>query len=133
MEPSKVVVRFRDGRVIKGFTQDFFPHKDCFHLFPADKSSGLPAEVSVKELKAVFMVRDFVGSSRYDERKKYLKEEKPSGLKIEVTFVDGEILVGSTLGYDPKRPGFFVFPADPDSNNIRIFVVSSEVANVRRL
>ena len=33
MEPTKVVARYIDGRVIKGFTQDFFPNKDSFHLF----------------------------------------------------------------------------------------------------
>ena len=132
MEPTKVVLRFKDGRVLKGFTQDFFPHKDRFHLFPVDKPPGLPIEVFMKELKAAFVVRDFVGNSRYAERKEYLEEEKPSGLKIEVTFVDGEVLVGSTLGYDLKRLGFFVFPADPNSNNIRIFAVSSGVGSVRR-
>ena len=131
MEPTKVVLRFKDGKVLKGFTQNFLPHKDRFHLFPIDKPPGLPIEVSMKELKAVFMVRDFVGNSRYAERKEYLEEEKPSGLKIEVTFVDGA-LVGSTLGYDLKRLGFFIFPADPNSNNIRIFVVSSGVGSVRR-
>ena len=131
-EPTKVVLRFKDGRVLKGFTQDFFPHKDRFHHFLIDKPPGLPIEVAMKELKAVFVVRDFVGNSRYAERKKYLEEEKPSGLNIEVTFVDGEVLVGSTLGYDLKRLGFFVFPADPNSNNIRIFVVSSGVGSVRR-
>jgi hypothetical protein len=132
MEPTKVVLRFKDGRVLKGFTQDFFPHKDRFHLFLIDKPPGLPIEVFMKELKAVFAVRDFVGNSRYAERKTYLAEEKPPGLKIEVTFADGEVLVGSTLGYDLKRLGFFVFPADPDSNNIRTFVVSSGVGSVRR-
>jgi len=132
MEPTKVVLRFKDGRVLKGFTQNFLPHKDQFHLFPVDKPPGLPIEVAMKELKAVFVVRDFVGNSRYAERNKYLEEEKPSGLKIEVTFADGEVLVGSTLGCDLKRPGFFVFPADPNSNNIRIFVVSSGVGSVRR-
>jgi hypothetical protein len=132
MEPTKVVIRFKDGRVLKGFTHDFLPQKDQFHLFPVDKPSGLSIGVAMKELKAVFVVRDFAGNSRYAERKKYLEEEKPSGLKIEVTFGDGEVLVGSTLGYDLKRPGFFVFPADPKSNNIRIFVVSSGVGSVRR-
>ena len=39
--------------------------------------------------------------------------------------IDGEVLVGSTLGYDPKRQGFFIFPADPKSNNVRVYIVSS--------
>jgi hypothetical protein len=52
---------------------------------------------------------------------------------VEVTFKDGEVLVGSTLGYDPNRQGFFVFPADPKGNNIRAYVVSSAVVKVRHL
>jgi hypothetical protein len=133
MEKVKVVVRFSDGKLIKGFTQDFFPNKERFHLIPADNPSGGAIEVSMKDLKAIFMVRDFIGHSLYKERKKYTEGEKPSGKKVEVTFMDGEVLVGSTLGYNPKRQGFFIFPADPKSNNIRVYLVSSAVEKVRYL
>ena len=133
MEPIKVVVRYLNGKVLKGFTQDFLPNKDRFHLHPADKSSGESLEVLTKDLKAIFFVQDFAGNPQYDERKKYMDAEKPQGRKVEVTFVDGEILVGSTLGYDSKRPGFFLFPVDPKSNNIRVFAISPSVKNVRYL
>jgi len=133
MEPVKVVARYVNGKRVKGFSQDFFPNKDRFHVYPAAKPSGEAAEVLVKELKAVFFVQDFAGNSLYHERKKYLEGEKPSGRKVEVTFMDGEVLVGTTLGYDPNRPGFFLFPADPKSNNIRVFAVSTAVKKVRYL
>ena len=133
MERVKVVVRYSDGRLIKGSTQDFLPNKERFHLIPADNPSGGAIEVSMNDLKAIFMVRDFVGDPLYKERKKYIEGEKPSGRKVEVTFIDGEVLVGSTLGYDPKRQGFFIFPADPKSNNIRVYVVSSVVKKVHYL
>jgi hypothetical protein len=90
-------------------------------------------EVLLKELKAVFFVKDFAGDPQYRERKKYLEDEKPSGKKVEVTFKDGEVIVGSTLGYDRSRPGFFVFPADTNANNIRVFAISPSVKNVRYL
>jgi hypothetical protein len=32
MDPVKMVVRFSDGRIKKGFSQDFFPNKPVFHL-----------------------------------------------------------------------------------------------------
>ncbi len=35
-----------------------------------------------------------------------------TGRKVKVLFKDGEVLVGSTMGYDIKRLGFFLFPAD---------------------
>jgi hypothetical protein len=133
MEKVKVVVRYSDGKLIKGFTQDFFPNKERFHLIPANNPSGGAIEVSMKDLKAIFMVRDFIGHSLYKERKRYIEGEKPSGEKVEVTFIDGEVLVGSTLGYNPKRQGFFIFPADPKSNNIWVYVVSSVVEKVRYL
>jgi len=133
MEPVKVVARYIDGRRVKGFSQDFFPNKDRFHIYPAAKPSGEAVEVLVKELKAVFFVQDFTGNSLYNERKKYVEGEKPSGRKVEVTFMDGEVLVGTTLGYDPSRPGFFLFPADPKSNNLRVFAVSTAVKKVRYL
>ncbi len=132
MEPVKVVARYVNGKRVKGFSQDFFPNKDRFHIYPPSKP-GDTAEVLVKELKAIFFVQDFSGNSLYNERKKYAESEKPSGRKVEVTFADGEILVGSTLGYDPSRPGFFLFPADPKSNNIRVFAVTSAVKKVRFL
>jgi len=131
MEKIKLVVHFSDGNLIKGFTEDFSPNKERFHLTPTDNPSGGAIEVSTKDLKAVFIVRDFIGDSRYNERKKYIEGEKPSGKKVEVTFVDGEVLVGSTLAYDPRRQGFFIFPADPKSNNIRVYAFSSSVKKVR--
>jgi hypothetical protein len=133
MEKVRVVVRYSCGRIIKGFTQDFFPSKKLFHLTPTDNPSGEPIEVFIEDLKAVFMVQDFSGHRSYKEQKKYVEGEKPSGQKVEVTFIDGEVLVGSTLGRDLNRQGFFIFPADPKSNNIRVYVVSSFVEKVRYL
>ncbi len=133
MEPVKVVARYINGKRVKGFSQDFFPNKDRFHIYSSIKPSEEAGEVLIKDLKAVFFVQDFSGNYQYDERKSYMEGEKPSGRKIEVTFNDGEVLVGTTLGYDPSRPGFFLFPADPKSNNIRVFAVTTAVKKVRFL
>ncbi len=134
MDPVKVVVRFADGRVIKGYTQDFFPNKDRFHLQPQVKSSGQDTEqVLVKDLKAIFFVKDFGGNPAYDERRQFADADKPQGRKMEVIFKDGEKLVGSTLGYDPGRPGFFIHPADDKSNNIRVYVIQAYVQKVRNI
>ena len=69
MEKVKVVVRYSCGRIIKGFTQDFFPAKKLFHLTPADNPSGEQIEVSITDLKAIFIVLDFAGHPLYKERK----------------------------------------------------------------
>ncbi|HEX3035697.1 MAG TPA: hypothetical protein VHT73_11305 [Thermodesulfobacteriota bacterium] len=144
MERIKVVARFADGRVVKGYTQDFHPNKPRFHFLPIDaESSGKPVEVlvkelklievSVEELKALFFVADFTGNPEYNELKEFTEGNRNHGRKIEVTFADGEVMVGTTMGYDPRRPSFFLFPADPKSNNQKVFVVSSAVTKVRYL
>jgi len=134
MEKVKIVARYLDGKMVKGYTQDFAPNKPGFHIFPHE--TGDPnesVEILLRDLKAVFFVRDFAGNPAYDERKHYSPGDRPSGRIVEVTFTDGEVLVGSTLGYDPKRPGFFIFPADSQSNNVRIFALSKAVRLVRYL
>ena len=132
--PIKLVVHYADGRVIKGYAHDFYPNKPTFHLFPAAaEPSGRPIEVRIKDLKAVCFVRDFAGDDFFNEPKKFVEGEQPLGRKVEVTFVDGRVLVGTTLGYDPRRPGFFFIPADPQSNTLRVFAVAQAVRDVRYL
>jgi hypothetical protein len=126
----KVIVRYTDGRLIKGFTKDFFPDRECFHLYPAESPQGEPVEIHMTSLKAVFFVREFAGDDSYDERKTYMEGENPSGEKVRVTFKDDEVMIGSTLGYDENRPGFFIFPADPHSNNVRTYIRSSAVKKI---
>jgi hypothetical protein len=102
-------------------------------MYPPDPQALQQAiEIIVNDLKAVYFVRDFAGDPQYRERKKFLDGEKPpQGRKVEVTFKDGEMLVGTTLGYDPHRSGFFIFPVDPQGNNLRVFAVVKSVAKVR--
>ena len=134
MEPVKIIARFQDGRMTKGYSQDFFPNKPTFRIY--ENSTGIagePVEVKVSDLKAIFFVKTFEGDPQYQERKTYLTEEKASGRKVEVTFRDGELMEGAVLGYNPKQVGFFLFPIDTEGNNIRIFVVNQSVKNVQYL
>jgi hypothetical protein len=134
LEASKIIARFQDGKMLKGYTQNFFPNRPVFHVLPMDAARATKSvEIRVSELKAVFFVRDFLGNKGYDERKVLDPGEKAQGHLIEVTFKDGEALVGSTTGYDPKRPGFFIFPIDQKSNNIKAYILSSAVKGVRFL
>jgi len=130
MSELKVVARFRDGRVAKGTTQNFWPERDRFHLVPATGTRGETSEVAVRALKAVFIVRSFEGDAGRVERKLPGRDETMRGTPVKVKFVDGEVLCGTTLNRDPTTPGFFLFPFDPNSNNIRIFVVNESVASV---
>ena len=134
MEPSKIVIRYRDGRILKGTTQNFFPNKPVFHVNRVGGAGpGDVVEVKVEDLKAVFFVRDFTGNPKHIERKQLVPGERPQGRLIEVTCKDGEVIVGTTTGYDPIRPGFFLFPIDPSANNARVFVMTSAVRSARFL
>jgi len=128
----KIVLRYTDGRILKGSTYDFSPVRQRFHFGPINSSDD-PIEVTMRELKAVFFVKDFEGNPSYKERKDFTEGDQTYGQKVEVTFADGERLVGTTTSYDLERLGFFLFPVDQKSNNIRVFVVSTAVSNVRIL
>jgi hypothetical protein len=132
MSWQKIVVRYKDGRVIKGFSHDFNPGRSQFAIWPsinAPEHEGMLVPLSV--LKAVFFVRDFQGDASYTEERSF--DQAAHGRKLEVTFSDNEMLVGTTLSYRPDGQGFFVIPADPRANNLRVFVVTSAVRHVRFL
>jgi len=134
MESAKVVVKYADGRIIKGYTQDFLPTDPTFHVYPFTHGTTTDVvEILASNLKAVFFVRDFLGDPNFQERKEFFEGAKIIGKVLEVTFKDGELIVGSSLDYDPERPGFFISPADPKGNNLIIFVVSQAVSKVRHL
>ena len=127
---NKVVVGFLNGSRIKGYAYDFSALKDSFDLLPQeDPLQGQGIKVEMKDLKAVFFVWDFSGNPEYHES---LGADAPMhGRIIEVTFIDGEKIVGRTEGYNSQRIGFFMYPADPKGNNIRIFVVTRNTRQVR--
>jgi hypothetical protein len=129
-QANKVVVAFLDGRRLKGYIYDFSPLKDSFNLLPAEKTlQEHGVKVAMKELKAVFFVKDFAGTSGQAEKSQ--PESHAHGRKIEVTFSDNEKILGKTEGYNAQKPGFFMFPENPESNNIRIFVLSRNARQVR--
>jgi len=131
MVQNKIVVHFQDGRVVKGYSNNFMPNKEIFHITPMEAApDSKPVEVYIRELKAIFFVKDFVGNSKYQEKKTCDPDCAFAGRKILVTFKDGETMMGTTQGYQPGRPGFFVLPADPRSNNERCFVVSAATQKV---
>lgn len=130
MIQNKVIARYQDGRVLKGVTSDFLPNKEVFHLALKDDWESRPLEIRISDLKAVFFVKDFVGDSKYNDLKEYSSTKPVIGRKILVNFKDGEVVLGTTQGYQPNRSGFFVIPADPQSNNERCFVVSTATKDV---
>ena len=127
---NKLVVRYLDGKLLKGVSHDFHPSRGHFHLCETiGLLSGPPMLVPMRQLKAVFVVKDFHGDATYQERKSF--DAATPGRRIEVTFLDGEVLLGTTLSYRPDGHGFFMTPADPLANNERVFVVPSAVRHFK--
>ena len=131
---NKVVIHYADGRLRKGYTHDFTPLRDTFHLTSQlQEDFGTIYEINTTELKAVFFVKTFKGNLGYKEKKRYdeVDTSKLRGMRIRVEFCDGEVLRGISLGYSKKKKGFFVIPVDPRSNNERIYVVAASVKDVK--
>ncbi len=123
---NKVIAHFNDGKLLKGTTLDFFPSKDRFHIF--DDRGGIH-DVRINDLKAIFFVKDLAGNDGYTERKGFFL--RTQGKKVMVEFSDGEVLFGFTLSYSARGLGFFMFPGDPDSNNIKVFIVHAATKRVK--
>lgn len=127
---NKAVVAFLDGRRLKGYVYNFCAQEDRFRLFPEqDTLQREGTDVQMKDLKAIFFARDFVGNSEYKECQTLTSQN--GGQKAEVTFRDGEKLVGTTDAYNAQKIGFFLVPADARSNNLRVFVITKNATQIR--
>lgn len=125
---NKVVVHMVDGVIYKGVTQDFRPDQETFHILPAE-GGGIPLRVVLREMKALFYVKDYLGNRDYNSRKAF-ESSKGEGRHAIVTFEDGETIWGVAPSYDQKASGFDFYPSDPDDNNLRIFVVNRSVRSI---
>jgi hypothetical protein len=128
MPQSKIVAHYVDGRILKGTTVNFNPSRPDFLLSVADAGLDKPVTVRLADLKALFFVRNFLGDAAHNEAQTFAPGA--IGRKFAVTFTDGERLLGTSLTYTASREGFFLFPADPQSNNERAYVVMRAVSRV---
>jgi len=117
---NTVVARYLDGRTVKGRSLNVDPTKPSFHV----RTETGPIEVALKDLKALFFVKDTAGDAAHNEAMDPTPGDPRlvGGKPIEVEFKDGERIVGATNRFPPNKPFFFMVPVDPKSNNIRILV-----------
>lgn len=96
-----------------------------------DESGELStAVVHASDMKALFFVKDHAGDPTYKKRNEFDSGHPKGGRRIKVVFKDGEVLLGTTVGYHSGRRGFFVHPADSMSNNERRFIVTAATQQV---
>jgi hypothetical protein len=130
VEPHRVVVRYADGRLLKGYSHDFAASSGCVAVAPTiDAPPNARITVPFGQLKAIFFVRTFEGDPAPLEIRNDIPPKK--GRRVKVTFLDGETLTGATLNYHPDAAGFFVQPLDERGNNIRVFVAARAIRHVQ--
>ena len=133
---KKIVVKYSDGTIKKGYTTDFNPAEDFFHLYPVEGDSEIASEekfkIIVSDLKAIFFVKSFLGNKDYKKVRTF-EGFDPGPLterRIIIIFKDGENFYGTTYSYSPDKTGFFAFPIDPHDNNDRVFIPRTSLEKV---
>ena len=129
---NEVVARYLDGRLVKGISLDVDPARPSCHVRTTDQGT---VTVELAKLKALFFVKSLVGNSEHQELLAVDSGDTRArgACLIELRFADGERVVGMTVRYPPNRPYFFVVPADPKSNNLRVLVNRGAVVSMARL
>jgi Family of unknown function (DUF6982)/PilZ domain len=120
---QRVIARFRGGRMMNGYTNDFHPSKPYLNL-AATPSIDDARFTQVAHLEALFFLR---GSGDAQAT-----STAGQGRKIEVTLSNGDAIAGTTLNYRRDGNGFYVH-LDPRSENAKVFVTPAAVLHVRFL
>jgi hypothetical protein len=126
---NNVVAHFTNGRIVKGTSLDVDVGKPMCHV-RTESEGTVPVEL--KDLKALYFVKDLSGNPGYREH----QDPQDGDVRIrgsrmiEIRFSDGEEMGGLTNRYPPTRPFFFVLPMDSKSNNIRILVNKGAIASI---
>jgi len=126
---QRLVVRYADGRILKGTSYTIDMESRGFYVDPKDSSTDGPQPVFVRftDLKAVFFVRDFDG--KYSDKEQH-QEWFPEGHEMTVKFKDNEVIEGYALKtYDERAPRFHLIPKEP-GNNISVLVERQSIAQL---
>lgn len=132
----KLVAHLKDGEVVKGYSRDFTEGTDTFHLLSLEKPVATSQRIEVDGLKAAFFVRSWGRASGHVVRRYRFGVGgmmKEPGRRVVVHFRDGERIWGYALDEAGPEGGFFLVPADPEDNNIKIFVVNSSLHDLQYL
>ena len=128
----KVVVRYRDSGLLRAYCRGFQPSAGEVHVWEKpDGAAAARITVPLTQLKALFFVREFEGDASLRTEADAPVPPVEAGRAVSVTFLDGEVLTGTTRNYAPNGPGFFVAPTNHRSNNQQVFVAIGAVRHVR--
>ena len=125
---KKVVVTFSDGTTLQGYLNPLRLPDDPLDLLT---TNGEHREVPLKEIRAVYFVRDF--TEDYEpERKAFFSRPKLDGLWVRLKFRDNQTLEG-VVSNDLLAlldSGIQITPPDLSGAAVRIFVPRSALSEV---
>lgn len=128
---EKIVAHLRDGEICKGYTRDFDGLRTSFHIYSSENPVARSCRIELDELKALFYVRSWKGRpGRVERSYSFDQEQQPGGRRAAVRFRDGERIWGYVLDEEPGDTGFFLIPANPQDNNLKIFVIHSAMEEI---
>jgi hypothetical protein len=136
---SRFVAHYKDGQIFKGFSRDFDPGRETFHLVRRQGGVAASRIIELENLKALFLVKTWGSKDRHFGRAPGFppgdvnRPDDVSYVKTVAEFYDGEKIFGFSRDYDPARSGFYLIPADPEDNNSRIYVLNSSLVNIQLL
>ena len=134
---TKVVAHLRDGEIFKGFSRDFDGVRTSFHVYSTGESVARSRRIDLDELKALFYVRSWGrGPGRVNRSYTFGNMDRAMndpGRRAAIRFRDGEQIWGYVLDDEMSDAGFFLIPANPEDNNIKIFVVRSSLEEIAYL
>ncbi len=135
-EHQKVILRFIDGKLLKGYIRDLRIAEEYLYI---EDESNHQLKVRLKELKAIFYVKKFEGERGHHDREIF-DGLLPGSRRVSVQFKDGETIRGLIEGAVPwqagsfretmKEKAFTIVPVDSGGNNTKIVVVTTAVRDV---
>lgn len=130
LKKEAVVLRYLNGDMEKCFIKPYISFS--VKVIQVIKEDGTVRTIPIKDLKAIFFVREFDGKGH---KAGSWIDEDPEGLKVGkkvvVTFKDGEKIKGKVLGDFEKGEGFYLYPIEKNTNNLKIFIVRSSILEIK--
>jgi hypothetical protein len=112
---------------VKGWSEDFRAEGTHFHVL--EDGRGLPTEIYVHDLKALFFIKSPEGKPGHRERKDF-RYDGEVGRKTWIEFKDGEQLAGWAGPLLFEDEGFYLLPTDPESNMEKVYVFRAQLRRV---
>ncbi len=127
---QQVVGKYRDGRLIRGYTNDFSPRNPYLHISPTPYAEGSEF-VSMINLDALFFGRDAQPKEGDDVEPSGPDVVPADGRKVAVPLPNGTEMIGSARSYSRNSSGFFVDLLEENSGTLRVFVTAGGVRSIR--